>query len=149
MISFRPATMDDADWLLALRNDERAREMSRTSSEVSAEGHQSWLKIRVDNPDHQLLIAEASGVPIGSVRFDRTPSKHEGYEVSIIIAPSCRQAGLGLATLDAACDDWGSRWLYAEIKYNNLASHRIFTACGFEQIGSYGLWTQWRRLPIK
>lgn len=149
MISLRAATMDDADWLLSLRNDPGAREMSRTSGEVTALAHNGWMKARMDNPDHQLMIALSDGVPAGSVRADRTPSKHEGYEVSIIISLVMRKIGLGKEVLRAACDEWANRWLYAEIKYNNVASRKIFERCGFEQIGSYGLWTQWRRLPTK
>lgn len=146
-ITFRPATMDDADWLLALRNDPLAREMSRQSGMARPETHRGWLTFRIDHPDHQLLIALCDDVPIGMVRADRYQGKHDSWEVSINIAPASRGAGLGKATLAAACERWNDRFLYAEIKHNNQRSMRIFTACGFEKIGGQGLWTQMRRLP--
>ena len=149
MIALRPATMDDADLLLSMRNHPTTREWFRDTGEVTPLAHNGWMNVRMNNPDHQLMVALDDDVPVGSIRADRTPSKHEGYEVSITISPVMRQAGLGKKVLRAACEHWGNRFLYAEIKYNNIASMKIFRGCLFEQIGSYGLWTQWRRLPTK
>lgn len=147
MLDLRQATMADEDWLLALRNDKLAREMSRNSDEVLPQMHHGWLTFRIDSPDHELLIALCDGVPIGMVRAEHMQSKPGSFEISINIAPASRRAGLGKATLAAACERWNKQILYASIKYNNIASLRVFGDCGFERIGSHGLWTQWRRLP--
>ena len=59
-------------------------------------------------------------------------------EISINVAPEARGKGLGSAILVAVQDvvkDRGFEAIYADIKEDNLASHKAFQRAGFKEIG--------------
>lgn len=66
----RDATEADAGLLLAWRNDPRTRLASRTSDVIALEDHVRWLRGVLASPDRLLLVVEAAGEPVGTVRFD-------------------------------------------------------------------------------
>jgi L-amino acid N-acyltransferase YncA len=140
MISLRLAKMEDADDLLAWRNDPITRMNSRSTAEVSREDHQDWMERMIARPSDDCIVLVAEGV--GVVRFDQS---EECYEVSITIAPSERGKGLGKDILDYACVLMDNRTLIAEIRAGNLASRRIFEQTGFKLVRDDGEFVQYKR----
>jgi RimJ/RimL family protein N-acetyltransferase len=101
----RAATEQDAELLLAWRNDPATRRWSRTSALVSADDHRRWLHRALTNPSQLLLVVHDSGEPVGTVRFDRTDTDADAdgsWEVSITMAPERRGRGLAAPVLATA-----------------------------------------------
>lgn len=148
---YRAAMRDDADMLLRWRNDPETVRQFRVSRPVTPEEHEAWLLKRVGSTQNMIFICfeDDHNPPVGVVRLDRVENKEGAYETSVIVAPEARGRGLGGKMLKLVCDDFPSATLYTEIHHTNKASMKSFGAAGFVEIGSYGLWTQWRRLPLK
>ncbi len=125
----RPATLGDADRLLAWRNDPAVRAASHSTGPVEAAGHRRWLERILADADRQLFIAEEDGVPVGSVRADADSGAGGGKLLSWTVAPEARGRGVGKRMLAAllACLPGPVR---AEVKVGNPASARIAAAAG-------------------
>lgn len=132
-VSMRRAGMDDAALLHAWRNHPSVRAVSHVTDEIPWEGHVRWLEASLARDDRHVLVAERSGRPLGTLRFDVAG---DCATVSIAVDPSLHGSGLGPAILDA-----GERWLRdhdrrvrrlrAEIRPGNEASMRAFLAAGY------------------
>jgi RimJ/RimL family protein N-acetyltransferase len=122
---FRDATLDDADLLLAWRNDPTTRAMSGNSDIVPREAHLTWLA----TGNKRLYIAEVDGVPVGTMR------EAQGT-LSWTIAPEHRGKGLGSLMLKSFIESQRGR-LKAEIKPENVASIRMAQKAGMEQVGEH------------
>lgn len=146
---FRTTTMDDAEMLMRWRNDPITVASFRSNRAVSLIEHTKWLRDRHKHAEKLTFICEDDGKPVGTVHMDKMEHKDNGYEVSVTVAPEARGRGLGASMLKMICGAYPDATLYTEIKFDNPASMKSFAAAGFVQIGSYGLWTQWRRMPLK
>lgn len=122
---------DVFDW----RNDPGSRQVSKQSALIDWETHAAWFAAALASPDRNIFIGYCGSEKIGSIRFDRIRNSEQNFLVSIVVAPPRRGRGFGLALLRAgiAVLPDGST-LEAEIGTGNLASQRIFQACGFERI---------------
>jgi RimJ/RimL family protein N-acetyltransferase len=87
----RPATIDDADALLAWRNDPATRALSHNNDAVERNDHMDWLARSLANPDRRLLVAERDGVPVGTVRADLSNGV---YDLWWTVAPQARGQGV-------------------------------------------------------
>jgi RimJ/RimL family protein N-acetyltransferase len=126
----RLATLEDAEFLLACRNDPKTREASHNSHVIGLEEHLRWLNKTLNNPDQSLYIALELGVFVGTGRIDQVKN---GHELSWAVAPAARGKGIGKKIVAALA----SRVLgpiYAEIKVNNLSSIAIAEFVGMELI---------------
>ncbi len=130
-VEVRPAAPDDAARLLAWRNDPRTVETSLSGATVAPAEHAAWFKRVLADRDRVLLIGEADGEPIGMCRFDIDGDR---AEVSINLDPAHRGMGLARPLLLAALTAVPSRVtrLTAEVRTDNAASVRLFTAAGFQ-----------------
>ena len=132
-----PATMADADRLLAWRNDPQTRAASHHGGQVNSVDHRAWLQRALKNPDRQLWLAWLGDQAIGTVRADRAPSTVRADRagdtarttLSWTIAPDWRGRGLGGAMLRLAVAHCPGP-LHAEVKADNLASARMAEAAG-------------------
>lgn len=125
-IMLRPATVADAELLLAWRNDPGTRAMSHNTNEVPLDEHIAWLnKILLDHR-RGLYIAELDGRPVGTVRADVVD---EVTELSWTVAPSERGKGLGRRMVRTLATSLRNP-LRAEVKVGNSASVRIAYAAG-------------------
>lgn len=123
-MNLRLATMDDAEILLAWRNDPLTRAMSHNTQELSLGEHLKWLGKTLSNTSRRLYIAEVNGIPIGTVRADIGDTT----ELSWTVAPEYRRRGYGKQMVCLASKlHWPVR---AEIKPNNSASAKIAEAAG-------------------
>ena len=146
-VTLRPATMADADRLLAWRNDPETRANSWNTHAVTKEAHEQWLRRAVETPGvhgKYVFIAEADGQPVGTGRLEWTPGVH-GIEVSLMVAPEHRRRGYGTAILcalrtEVAQRGWARARLVAAIKPGNVASIGTFIKAGFtpQRLEMYG-----------
>lgn len=125
-LTFRPATMEDADLLLAWRNDADTRANSHTTELVQREAHVGWLTAALTNPHRDIRIAELDGIPVGTIRVDDAGAY---YELSWTIAPGARGQGTGKALLKATLSSL-DKPAYAEVKAGNPASQRMAEQAG-------------------
>jgi RimJ/RimL family protein N-acetyltransferase len=140
-LELRNFTRDDARDLWLWRNEEATRANSRDTAPVAWETHEQWCARSLTNPDRVIFIARIDGAKAGMVRFDRLGASRD-YLVSIIVAPEQRGGGVGRALLSAGCEallaSRSPARLEAEIRNGNMASRRIFEACGFRKIETSG-----------
>ena len=125
-IALRPATMRDAELLLAWRNDPATRSASHNAAPVAREDHVAWLAATLGNQDRQLLIAEEGGIAVGMVRADLANGV---WNLSWMVAPRARGRGVAkrMVALLASRIPGPIR---AEVKAANRASARIAQHAG-------------------
>ena len=130
-IRLRPATLADAPFVYAIRNDPQTRAASLNADELSYEDHYKWFKASLTNPKRRLFIAEAAEESIGSGRMDLG---NEGITLSWTLAPEQRGRGYGHSLVKALAALERGR-LVALIRSENLASRRVAEGAGFRLIG--------------
>ncbi|MEQ3551222.1 GNAT family N-acetyltransferase [Pseudonocardia nematodicida] len=134
----RRATLDDAEMLLAWRNDAETRRWSRSTGEIDLADHRRWLAGSLARDDRMLLVVSDAGGPVGTVRWDRECS---GWEVSITVAPDRRGAGLAVPLLRAGEDalravTGAGTPAIACVHRDNAASARLFARAGYLDDGA-------------
>ena len=143
----RQVTLDDADILLAWRNDPEVRAVSRSTDEVTMAEHEAWLMRMLESPLSWLFIGvDEEEHPVGHTRV-----VEEGRyaEVSIVVAPHARSRGLGGQLLDLTHDAYaagGGDWeLRAFVRASNDPSHRLFLSTGYvaDDVTDMGTWYVW------
>lgn len=159
-VSVRRATPSDASRLFDWRNDPAVRAASRSTAELQWDEHVAWLGRTLGRDDVVLLLAEADGQAVGTVRFDACtapdehwpdehwPDKHwpdedwpdkprpvEHWEVSITLAPGARGRRLAPRVLAAAEEalrrDHPCAALHAVMRAGNEPSYRLFLGAGY------------------
>jgi len=135
-VELRPATMADAERLLAWRNDPDTRRQSIHGDEVGRDDHLSWLTRTLQSPTCRLDIAMVDDDTIGTVRADRG---EDGIEISITVAPEHRGRRLAAPLIRAVATAARRRWpdmpIIARIKAGNDVSIRAFERAGFTPTG--------------
>jgi UDP-2,4-diacetamido-2,4,6-trideoxy-beta-L-altropyranose hydrolase len=140
-LSFRPASLGDAELLLAWRNDPLTCNNSLHTEAVRAADHVRWLIETLERSDRVLLIAEVDGAPVGTVRLDGIGSTDR--ELSWTVAPDARGRGIGTMLVLTATERFGPP-LVARIKVGNAASARIAARAGFARAAQEGEVEWWR-----
>ncbi len=125
-LTLRPATIEDAEQLLAWRNDPATREASHNTASVPSDEHLSWLEKTLDRSDRMLLIAEENTVSVGSVRADL---EDDVWELSWTVASEARGQGVARRMVFLLASQI-SKPIRAEVKAGNTASARIAENAG-------------------
>lgn len=136
-ISIRKLNLNDSNDLWNWRNDEITRINSITTSEISLENHDEWLKNSLIDNCKFLYIGygndnkEKIGVCIFDENIDKT-----SFTVSINLNPKMRGLGLSHQLLASAISKFQLDKNYdfnllAIIRKKNLASIKCFTKCFF------------------
>lgn len=128
-LQLRLARLDDADLLLAWRNDAATRQASHDTSPVIEAAHVQWLTKTLSSPHRQLYMAERAGVPVGTVRVDAPDADGGGHLLSWTVSPTARGSGVGAAMVAHVAGSLPGP-IRAEIKVGNTASIRIAQAAG-------------------
>lgn len=133
-VAVRPVTEQDADLLLAWRNDPGTRAASIGTEAVAPDAHRRWLAASLQSDDRVLLVGTDGRGPVGTVRWDRVSPGE--WEVSVTVAPERRGEGLARGLLssgeDALCRrEDGPVTLLARVKPDNAPSLRLFAAAGY------------------
>lgn len=119
----RPATMEDADFLLKLKNDPVMRKFAVvTHGRIKKADHLKWLEKNLDTIS---IVEDKFGERLGMLRITND------NEISINIAPEHRGKGLGGKILEAFC----LKGVWAKIVNGNVPSMRIFLNNGFQITG--------------
>jgi O-antigen/teichoic acid export membrane protein len=126
VIVLRPVCLDDAELLLAWRNDPDTRRGSHRSEAVTSEEHQAWLAASLSNSNRKLYIGEKNGKPVGTVRADQTGG---AWTISWTVAPEHRGKGIGRRMVAQLATQLGGA-VRAEVKSDNAASRRIAEHAG-------------------
>jgi UDP-2,4-diacetamido-2,4,6-trideoxy-beta-L-altropyranose hydrolase len=136
-IVLRATTPDDAERLLAWRNDPVTRANSRRQQILD------WAELsRVpDGITRETYIGEHDGEAVGTVRLDYAA---DACELSWTVARVGRGRGLGHALAHAAIASPRRPKLVAAIKSDNDASRRIAQRLGFVQDGMQDGLERWR-----
>jgi spore coat polysaccharide biosynthesis predicted glycosyltransferase SpsG/RimJ/RimL family protein N-acetyltransferase len=135
-LDLRAATLDDADRLLAWRNDEVARRSSFDPQPIDAATHASWLRDQLATPD-RVWIGELGSQPVGVIRF----AIDDGIATaSVALDPERRGHGIGSRLISAGCARvWaanGRTSFEAWIRPENRGSLRAFSHAGFRLASS-------------
>jgi RimJ/RimL family protein N-acetyltransferase len=139
MFQLRPATLDDAPFLLALRNDEEVRRQSRSPEEVGEAEHDDWLRSRLQEGERcRLYVACVDGEPVGQARLDVDSTG--AAEISIALTAPQRGRGLGTALVSRASEqgsrDLGVHRVTAVVRAQNKASYQAFLRAGYVATGA-------------
>jgi RimJ/RimL family protein N-acetyltransferase len=119
-MNLRPMTMDDADFMLELKNDNVTRNFALlTSEEIKKEDHYKFL----ENNIQYFQVIEDGGynmIRVGAFRI-------QDNEISIWIAPKFRNCGYATSTLNKVKKDG----MTAKIMVGNIPSINAFINAGF------------------
>lgn len=140
-MQLRKAIMDDAGFILDMRNDEKTRENSFNKDIISFDSHVKWFEKKLSDPNCRMLIMVDGEARVGSIRLDITGDNGEFGEISYMIAPDKRGKGYGKAILNLVCDYVSGeeecnsvKVLAGFVKQENKASIRCFTENGFAEL---------------
>jgi RimJ/RimL family protein N-acetyltransferase len=150
MIFLRPATMEDADTLLAWRNDPETFIHFLVQKPVPPKRHDLWMQINVKHgyPTRIVLMAEDDREEqVGVIDFVATDPQMRTYEISITVAPRMRGKGIGARILALGCERMKGRILTADIRVENGRSRKIFQKCGFKLVRSDKEFDHYRKEP--
>jgi len=132
-LKLRRANMNDSKMLLDWRNDPQIRANSFNSNKITLEEHCAWFERKLMDKHCIFWIAEDSNhEPVGQIRFDREDDK---AVISVSVAPSMMNMGIGTAMTRLGCVNLGKQWTkiqaVALVKKDNPASAVMFQHAGF------------------
>lgn len=129
-LKLRPVTMEDAEKILAWRNDAGSRENSFHSELIAWDTHIAWLKKKMDNSDCILYMVSDGAEDVGHIRLDITDKIGE---ISYMVAPEKRGQGYGSALLKLISmqSSLDVKALVGLVQKKNVASGKCFLAAGF------------------
>ena len=140
-ISLRPVAKEDEGLLLNWANEYQVRSNSFSPKKINTNEHRKWFKIVLDNHNKLLFIAmEASGCPIGQIRFDlRSESNQEGInevDIDLSIDKCARGQGQAERIVWLGIHEMTKRWgtkiqVIADVLESNVASNKCFARVGF------------------
>lgn len=133
----RPATLADAEILLAWRNDPVTRANSHHETPVMPLDHRAWLQRALESPAIRLYVAEANGTRIGSGRLDLFEFGVTAT-LSLTVAPAHRGCGYSPQIIQGLRDEaerLGVKVLTATVLPHNIPSLRAFLSAGFVPVG--------------
>jgi len=127
-LTFRSATLDDAELLLKWRNNLETRLASINSDMISKEDHIKWFTKLITKNNIILLIAEKNNKPVGTIRIE---IKNNIKELSWTVAPAQRGKGIGKLMLYEIVRQLNGN-LIAKIKKENIPSVKMAEYAGFK-----------------
>ncbi len=126
----------DVETLFEWANDPDARTNSIHPNAIPYEGHQAWFKSKILDVNYEMYWYLLASKKLGLIRIQR---ESDHGLLSIQIHPDQRGKGYGKAILRAATKEFLNRYnlkLHAEVLEKNLASRKLFTSCGYQEIAS-------------
>lgn len=126
----RLATIEDAQNLLKLRNDDSVRLCCHNIKKIAVEEHMAWLKGVINNGNKFLYIAEINDIFVGMIRGDLVDG---AYTLSWAVTLDMQGKGVGKAMLDLFIKQ-NKKPIRAEIKKHNISSIKIAESIGLALI---------------
>ena len=125
VITIRNVSINDADLLLAWRNDPETRAASHNQNLIKQKDHLTWLANSLGNNNRRLYIAELGDEAIGSLRADLEDGV---WELSWTLSAQARGRGLAKKMVALLVDTLAQEKagaIRAEVKEGNIASAKI------------------------
>ena len=135
-LKIRPATIDDAELLWHWVNDPQVRENSLHPEPISLVPHLQWYQAKLESPATRIWIIEENGAPIAQIRYDRIEPSSAEIDYSVAFAYRGRGVGTEAVrhTWALACKELEVVQVVGLVLAANVASCRVFTKAGFEQV---------------
>jgi len=134
LITVSRATSADSRDIWEWRNDEKTKQMSISSNDITWESHTSWFEESLKNPNRYLYVSYLNDKEkIGVCRFDIDNTTHTA-EVSINLNPLFRNKKLCEKILTEAIREFRGETnvaLTATIQKINTSSIKCFLNVGF------------------
>lgn len=137
-LALRDARMSDAALLWRWANDRETRANSFSKAAIPYGDHLAWLERRLASEATRIWICSDGDVPVGQVRFEISSGV---ADIGITVAPERRGRGYGKAMLAEGLrrirEETGEGVRpRASVLARNVASLRLFKACGFEVVST-------------
>ena len=131
-VHLRQAELKDMGLFFQWRNEPTVREFSFSNAPIPWNVHREWFTRKIADQTCELAVAKAGGLPVGQFRLDYAGSE---AVLSYSLDPVVRGRGWGKWLVAAAMEAVSQRAaiVRAEVRSNNAASRRIFTALGFSE----------------
>jgi len=138
----RPASGDDAEFLLDIRNTPEIVALGSTQRTVDLAEHREWLARVLASGDHLLFVVECSdrAERIGYARLDRGEGR--SAVITIAIVKSWRGRSIGPVVITHAANEAFACWdqvdvVIAYVLDDNRPSSRSFLKAGFTPTEEY------------
>lgn len=139
-VGLRPATAEDAQLMFDWQCDPVTRRFAHDPRPPDWDQHVAWLARKLANPGCLFLLITEAEVPVGVLRLDHLSTRGGCYLISILVAPARQRQGLAAHALTLAKALLPDSCLRAEVLGGNEASHRLFSAAGFDWIDDAYHW---------
>ena len=135
-LAVRLAKPDDCVEFFNWANDPAVREQSLSTSTIQWLDHKKWFFEKIGSSATEMYVMEASGLPVGQVRFEKSAAVAEiNYSLDKIV----RNRRWASAMLEMAMKMFGqkcSSTLRAQVKSSNAKSSSVFKQLGFSEMPS-------------
>jgi hypothetical protein len=135
-LSVRLAKSDDCVEFFNWTNDPAVREQSISTSTIQWHDHKKWFFEKISSSSSEMYVLEASGLPVGQVRFEKSAAVAEiNYSLDKIV----RNRRWASVMLEMAMKMFGqkcSSTLRARVKSSNAKSSSVFKQLGFSEAPS-------------
>jgi RimJ/RimL family protein N-acetyltransferase len=133
-INVRKVGWEDTNHILTWANDPITRENSFNNRIISKEEHETWLTLKMNDPNAGLYICTVNNNPAAFVRFDK---KNDFHIIGINVNPYYRGKHLAAGFIKKSLETIPeNQVIVAYIKPQNLASVRTFEKAGFTFCGT-------------
>jgi len=140
----RAASLEDADFLLEIRNDPEIIALGSSKRAVDPQEHRTWLTNVLKSDSHLVFVVESpdQSESIGYARLDR-----DGADMAVIttaLIKFWRGRSIGSKVIRMVSEIGFHKWkrlrfIIANVRTENLASARAFMNAGFVRMESLTL----------
>jgi RimJ/RimL family protein N-acetyltransferase len=134
-LSIRLVAEGDCKLLWEWANDPAVRASAFSSETISWDDHIMWFRDKLSDRDCRIFVAlDASGIPAGQMRIDRTGPRRA--DIDIMIDSRFRDLGYASRLIELGSERAFAEWclgqLNALVKPENVASAKAFERAGFK-----------------
>ena len=132
-LAVRLAKPDDCIEFFNWANDPAVREQSLSTTTIKWLDHKKWFSEKISFDTCEMYVMEASGLPVGQVRFDLIG---DCAEIDYSLDKIARGRGWSPTLLEKSIEAYRRRQaisLRAVVKRSNTSSRAVFFKIGFEE----------------
>lgn len=132
-LAVRLAKPDDCVEFFNWANDPTVREQSLSPSTIQWGDHKKWFSEKISSASCEIYVLEASGLPVGQVRFDLIG---DYAEIDYSLDKITRGRGWSPTLLEKSIEAYRRRQatsLYAVVKRSNTPSRSALMKAGFQE----------------
>jgi RimJ/RimL family protein N-acetyltransferase len=138
-LKIRYATLEDTEQLFKWANDPIVRLNAINQHQISLNEHLAWFNAQLDSKNSFIYIFSFINMDCGLVRFNL---EDNAAKISYLVDKDFRGLGLGKILLQMSMKRLTSdvsqvKTFVAEVKENNIASHKVFLGLNFKKTSQY------------